>query len=390
VLSLEPLLQEGLAAVALACFVSKFAFRMTAARKTKHLIRDRPLNFRFNATLGLNSTTQLRNTLVAKMKFSDIKTNSQYLRLDSNVDMLVKSIEQVGLIHPLSVNENNELLAGGRRYCALEILGWKEVEVTIVNKSELEQELISIDENLVRKSLSKLQFEKCLNRGRSIYEELTPSASKISMDTKKLTTAEKSEKKEQEIADKTSFAAINSEKLGLSKSVISGAIKRDALSSKKVKEARSQGEINAGQANELIRMSKAEQDKVLPHIKQHSIKEIRKLIDTVSDTSVEEAIEADKKQAKLPTEYVQFINLSKRLNKTLAKILLEQMTYTGLETNKIANEAIKLTDHLSDFLALQSNGSLTIDSTEEDSDIVDGHIAKMNLDDTRDENHAGY
>jgi len=300
-----------------------------------------------------------------KMNISDIKTNSTYLRLDSDVDMLAKSIEQVGLIHPLSVNDKNELLAGGRRYCAIKKLGWTNVEVTMVKKSDLEQELISIDENLVRKTLSKLQFEKCLNRGRKIYEELNPTVIKISMDTKKLTTAQKAEKKEQDELDESSFAAINSEKLGLSKSVISGAIKRDALSSKSVKEARSQGEINAGQANEMIRMSKEEQDKVLPHIKKHSIKEIRKLVDSVADSSVEEAIEADKKQAKLPKEYIQIINLSKRLNKTLAKILVEQMTYSGPETKNIMKEGIQLTDLLSDFLFLQTEGPNKKQSTDE-------------------------
>lgn len=321
------------------------------------------------------------------MKLSEIKTNSEYLRLDSTVDMLAKSIEQVGLIHPLSVNDKNELLAGGRRYSAVKNLGWSEVEVTVVKKSELEQELISIDENLVRKSLSKLQFEKCLNRGRSIYEELNPSASKVSMDTKKLTTAEKAEKKEKDALDESSFAAVNSEKLGLSKSVISGAIKRDALSSTKVKEARNQGEINAGQANELIRMSKAEQDKVLPHIKKHSIKEIRKLVDTASDTSVEEAIEADKKEQKLPKEYIQALNLSKRLNKTLEKILLEQMTYSGTETNQIRKETLKLTDYLSDFLSLQSNGLQKIESSDE---ALDSDLDEMNSEGTNNENHAEH
>ncbi len=321
------------------------------------------------------------------MKFSDIKTNNQYLRLDSDVDMLAKSIEQVGLIHPLSVNEKNELLAGGRRYSAVKMLGWSDVEVTIVKKSDLEQELISIDENLVRKSLDKLQFEKCLNRGRSIYEELNPDASKVSMDTKKLTTAEKAEKKEQELADTSSFAAVNSEKLGLSKSVISGAIKRDALSSKSVKEARSQGEINAGQANELIRMSKEEQDKVLPHVKKHSIKDIRKLVDTAAETSLEEAIEADRKRQKLPKEYTQVINLSTRLNKVLAKILLEQMTYSGPETKKITNETLKLTDHLSDFLSLQSNGLHKVESTDED---LESDTAEADSDSEYKETHAEY
>lgn len=308
---------------------------------------------------------------MAKMKLSEIKTNSEYLRLDSNVDELMKSIAQVGLIHPLSVNEKNELLAGGRRFCAVKELGWDEVEVTIVNRSELEQELISIDENLVRKSLSKLQFEKCLNRGRKIYEDLNPSAIKVSMDTKKLSGAEKLERKAQEEADKTSFAALSSEKLGLSKSVISGAIKRDALSSKKVKKARSDGEINAGQVNELIRMSPAEQDKILPHIKNHSIKEIRKIVDEASLTNVEHAIEQHKSQAKLPKEYTQIVSLSKRLNKTLAKVLLEQITYSGLEQNKIANEVIKLNDQLQDFLSL-------ISDTSNDEDYMDNDINPTN------------
>lgn len=322
------------------------------------------------------------------MNVSDIKINSEYLRLDSDIDMLAKSIEQVGLIHPLSINDKNELLAGGRRYSAIKKLGWTEVNVTLVNKSDLEQELISIDENLVRKSLSKLQFEKCLNRGRKIYEELNPSASKISMDTKKLSTAEKAEKKEQEAADESSFAAINSQKLGLSKSVISGAIKRDALSSQKVKEARSQGEINAGQANELIRLSKKEQDKVLPHIKKHSIKEIRKLVDATSDTSVEEAIEADKKQAKLPKEYIQVINLSKRLNKTLAKILVEQMTYSGPETKNIIKEADQLGELLTDFLFLQTEGPNKKYSTDENISTTEVQLDETGSDDNYNETHA--
>lgn len=304
-----------------------------------------------------------------KMKLSEIKVNNKYLRLDSDVDLLAKSIEQVGLIHPLSINKKNELIAGGRRYSAVKALGWDEVEVTFVDRSNLEQELISIDENLVRKTLDKLQFEKCLNRGREIYEELNPSASKVSLSTKKLSTAEKTEVKEKEEADKTSYAAVSSEKLGLSKSVIKGAIKRDALSSKKVKEARSSGELSAGQVNELIRMSKEEQDRVLPHIKKHSIKEVRKLVDNASKSSVEEAIEADKLVPKLPKEYTQIINLSKRLNKTLSKVLLEQMSYRGPESKKIEKETKKLIEQMSDFLSLSSeeidNDSIEDQETEE-------------------------
>jgi ParB family chromosome partitioning protein len=312
---------------------------------------------------------------MAKMKLSEIKVNNKYLRLDTDVELLAKSIEQVGLIHPLSVNEKKELIAGGRRYSAIKNLGWDEVEVTLVDRTDLEQELISIDENLVRKPLDKLQFEKSLNRGREIYEQLNPEVPKVSLDTKKLTTAEKTEKKEIEEADKTSYAAVSSEKLGLSKSVIKSAIKRDALSSKKVKEARSAGELSAGQVNELIRMSKEEQDKVLPHIKKHSIKEVRMLVDNASRTSVDEAIEIDKQQPKLPKEYTQVLNLGKRLNKSLSKILLEQIDYQGPESKKIAKETKKLVEQLQDFMSLQGVEHET-NSIEEDSS-VDAHMNKV-------------
>lgn len=301
--------------------------------------------------------------IVAKMKLSDIKINSKYLRLDTDVDLLAKSIEQVGLIHPLSVNEKNELLAGGRRFSAVKSLGWDEVEVNVVSKSDLEQELISIDENLVRKALDKLQFEECLNRGREIYEELNPTVSKVSLETKKLTTAEKAEEKEKEEADTSSYAAVSAEKLGLSKSVIKSAIKRDALSSKKVKEARSQGEISAGQANELIRMSKDDQDKILPHIKKHTIKDIRKLVDNASKSNVDAALLADKTEPKLPKEFTQVMSLSKRINKFLSKINLEQMTYEGPESKKIATEINKLNSQIQEFARQQE-----IDLTNKDSD----------------------
>ena len=90
---------------------------------------------------------------------SKIQTENDYLRLDTNIEQLKKSIETVGLINPLVINEENKLIAGGRRYCALKELGHKDVPVVIVKKNQQEEELISIDENLVRKDLTKIEVE---------------------------------------------------------------------------------------------------------------------------------------------------------------------------------------------------------------------------------------
>lgn len=161
-----------------------------------------------------------------------IKVESKYLRTNSNVDKLKKSIQTIGLLNPLVINENYELLAGARRYCALKELGYSEVAVTIVSKNALEQELISIDENLVRQDLSKVEVEEYLARGRTIYEELFPNATKTEDD---IDNEIKSDMPDEE----RSFIDITAEKTGLSKKSIKSAIDRDQKSSQKVKKLRS-------------------------------------------------------------------------------------------------------------------------------------------------------
>ena len=133
---------------------------------------------------------------VTTLLLSEIKRNSEYLRLNTDVETLKKSLENVGLINPLTVNTDNELLAGARRYQAMLELGWKESLVHLVEGDSLKQELISIDENLVRTPLNKLEFEKCLNRGRDIYETLNPSAIKVDLSNKELSPENKHKQKE--------------------------------------------------------------------------------------------------------------------------------------------------------------------------------------------------
>ncbi|HIP81409.1 MAG TPA: hypothetical protein EYH16_03255, partial [Leucothrix mucor] len=148
-------------------------------------------------------------------QLSDIKKNSEYLRHQTDVDTLKKSIESIGLINPLTINKENELLAGSRRFQAISELGWKEVDVHVVDRDLLQQELISIDENLVREPLNRLELEKCLNRGRDIYEQLNPSAIKIDISNESLNPENKLKDKAQEKTDTDSFAAITAEKTGL-------------------------------------------------------------------------------------------------------------------------------------------------------------------------------
>lgn len=291
-------------------------------------------------------------------KLSDIKLNSEYLRIETDVETLKKSIEKIGLINPITINKNNELLAGARRFQAISELNWEEAPVHIVDRDALEQELISIDENLVRAPLNKLELEKCLNRGREIYEELNPSANKVDLSNTELTPEVKQQQKEKENSDTNSFAAITAEKTGLSKSVIKGAIKRDELASEVVKEARSHGELNASQTNEIIRLEKEDQEKVLPLIVDKTIKEARKIINAAKTGGVDAAIEESDNLVPLPREYTQIRSPLKRVNKNLSRILLEGLKYDGPEQKQINKEMRELKENLDKYFQMLEGGEV--------------------------------
>jgi len=281
------------------------------------------------------------------MNINEIVVSNKYLRTNTNVDKLKKSIETVGLINPLIINDNNELIAGGRRYTAMKELGFDEVSVFKVSKNSLEQELISIDENLVRKDLTKVEFEQCLNRGREIYEELFPTAKKFDdedMDKAELDTELPNEQR--------SFIDLTAEKTGLSKKVIKSAIDRDSKSSKKVKDLRASGELNASQANEIIKLQDEDQEKLADIAVSKSAKEIKDIVKSVSQYGIDGAIEKAMNEPGLTTEYKSSANLATRLNKLFGKILLEEVVCQHEDKEKILKSLATLRSQIDQVISL--------------------------------------
>ncbi|MEX0799137.1 MAG: ParB/RepB/Spo0J family partition protein [Bacteriovoracaceae bacterium] len=298
------------------------------------------------------------------MKLDQIKVKSSYLRTNTDNETLKKSIETVGLIQPLLINGNNELIAGGRRYSALKSLGIEEAAVVKVHKSGLEQELMSIDENLVRLDLNKVEFEKCLARGKEIYEELNPLATKYEEEDL-ANNKEDNEIKRELPNNKRSFIDLTAEKTGLSKKVIKSAIDRDVNSSPKVKEARSQGELNASQTNELIKLGSEEQDRIIDVVKNRSAKEIKDMVKYIKTNGVEEAVEKTVNAPQLPTEYKSLKTLMKRMNKMAAKVLLEEFVYTDEDKEKFLKEMTTLRNNLDQLLTINHQSSKKAEQEEE-------------------------
>jgi ParB family chromosome partitioning protein len=63
------------------------------------------------------------------------KVGERHRRDLGDVDGLAESIEDIGLLNPITVDENGLLLAGARRLAACKRLGWKTIPANVVRCS---------------------------------------------------------------------------------------------------------------------------------------------------------------------------------------------------------------------------------------------------------------
>lgn len=104
-----------------------------------------------------------------KVKIADIK-NTEPIRSHGEISSLKESISALGLINPLTVDSNYNLLAGRRRYQALRELGWEQAEVYVlpIEGDKLQAYRVTIDENLKRKPLTDPEVREAI----ASYDEL--------------------------------------------------------------------------------------------------------------------------------------------------------------------------------------------------------------------------
>jgi ParB family chromosome partitioning protein len=90
-----------------------------------------------------------------KIAIAEIKIGDRKRKQMGDIDALAKSIDTVGLLHPIVINSENQLICGGRRIEACKKLGWKTVEVTVATSiNDIERaELAELQENTCRKDL---------------------------------------------------------------------------------------------------------------------------------------------------------------------------------------------------------------------------------------------
>lgn len=85
----------------------------------------------------------------------DIKIKKRVRQDLGNLEDLKDSLRTYGLLNPITINRNYELIAGERRLQAATQLGWTSIQANIIdNLTELEQLEMEIEENNQRKEFT--------------------------------------------------------------------------------------------------------------------------------------------------------------------------------------------------------------------------------------------
>lgn len=112
---------------------------------------------------------------------NQIKIRRRFRKEIGDLTDLIESISEIGLLHPIVINEKKELIAGLRRFKALTILKRKTIAVTVVNIANAMRG--EFDENTIRKDFTmtenvaifkEIQHEKSRGRPSKKGAKLAP------------------------------------------------------------------------------------------------------------------------------------------------------------------------------------------------------------------------
>ncbi|MBW8018041.1 MAG: hypothetical protein FVQ82_17875, partial [Planctomycetes bacterium] len=114
---------------------------------------------------------QVKNISISRIK---VKRGRRAINKE-RVAQIAESITTLGLLHPIAINKQYQLVTGRHRLEAYKKLGKKTIPAITTEKG-LKADLAEIDENLIRQELTVLERAECLKKRKGIYEMMYPPA----------------------------------------------------------------------------------------------------------------------------------------------------------------------------------------------------------------------
>jgi len=192
-----------------------------------------------------------------KVKISKIKINQRFRRDIGDINALAASIKEVGLLHPIVISEDYELIAGFRRLKACEMLGWTEVPVNMVPLKDLVKG--EFHENAVRKDFTPSEIV-------AIKRALEPKLREEARE-RKLSTLKRGDKKPSRSADSAyrgetrdiiaKFAGVSHDTLAKAEAIVEAA-ERDPSAFKPILDRVDAGKVSLNYAYQMVQRKKKE------------------------------------------------------------------------------------------------------------------------------------
>ena len=275
----------------------------------------------------------------------------------SSIESLKASIEAIGLQEPLILNDKHELVAGNRRYLACQILNLKKVPCHVQTfASENHERLAHLDENLESQSLQGKDFDFAIAERKEIYVRLFPESKKVGR--------KKGDK------GKKSFEKETAEKTGKSEKTIRRSIKRVNDVTSEVREAYENDEINSGQIDELVKLPKEKQNKILAKIKGASVAE--------TELKVRDALEKEKPHTDEDT--IKDVTKAVKMFNVKLQTLIDTKAYNGISDK--AFEAFNVEFSTCCDLINEILEDLETDDEQEKDDELDDNM-ELDFDDSQ-------
>ena len=118
------------------------------------------------------------------LKIKDVKIGQRVRDEYGDMQALADSIREHGLLHPIVVDSDYNLIAGCRRLLACDRIGLKEIEAKVMEDiSEKELRILELEENIRRKDLTELEKSKNLVELAEIKEQELKEKVKVLTDS---------------------------------------------------------------------------------------------------------------------------------------------------------------------------------------------------------------
>lgn len=174
---------------------------------------------------------------------------------EDKVKWMAQSIEEIGLLNPITIDLEYNLIAGAHRLEAVKRLGRDTIECNQVDLKGLQAELAEIDENLVRHNLNHIDEADQLLRRKEIYEELHPET------RQGMRNGQTSKTETVSVLETKSFAADTAAKTGITERAVRGKIQIAKNLTPEVKAVVKESGISEKNAIKLARIKDEDKQK---------------------------------------------------------------------------------------------------------------------------------